>query len=245
MPFAPSDSISAVTVEVKCAPVSARTSSKFELASAIRSRIIETSPPSTRPGADVSIIRAAAGGIVKASSAPPTIRHAASTSEASLARIRPPAAASAGPAEFGESLRGVPGSPGKCGSTSAALRARTSAARSASRLKSPASVAVPISRASRRITIRSCEAVGHVRLQLLDAAGRNVRGVGDTRHAMLGRGAIDLELGEIAFAREHRARLAHELFQFRRRTHRRVIPWLIPRRAAHANAASGRRWTSA
>src|SRR5882724_4886773 len=41
---------------------------------------------------------------------------------------------------------------------------------------------------------------------------------------MLRRGAVDLELGEIALAREHRSRLAYEVFQLRRRAHRRLYP---------------------
>src|SRR5579864_2151984 len=68
------------------------------------------------------------------------------------------------------------------------------------------------------------EAVGHVRLQFLDAARGDVRRVRETRHTMLGGGAIDFEFRQVAFARQHCTRLADEVFQLQCRAHRSFYP---------------------
>ena len=63
------------------------------------------------------------------------------------------------------------------------------------------------------------ETVGVKRLEFLEAARRNVRGVIDPGDAMLACRAIDLERRQILLARDQRRRVSRETLQFIERAH--------------------------
>src|SRR5271154_5954022 len=85
------------------------------------------------------------------------------------------------------------------------------------------------------------KAVGRMRLQFLDAAAGDVRGVVQPRNAIVTARAINLELRNILVSRDEQGSLARETLQLPCIDHR-----IIRRpRDARASAGSAHRWTSA